>query len=171
MGASCAAARIRGRIRLKPAAPMATSSTAPHRTVRSAPATSLPPTALAAMAVALAIDPATTPPPGEGRRWRRLVAADRYEAWVIAWPPGTGLALHDHAGSAAGVAMVAGRLRERYLADGALQTRWWRPGDAFALGADHAHEVLSLDAAEAVSVHVYSPPLGEVRFRTELGID
>jgi hypothetical protein len=128
-------------------------------------------TALAAMAAGLASDPATAAPAGEGRRWARLLATDRYEAWVIAWPHGTGLALHDHAGSAAGAAMVTGRLRERYLVGGALHTRWWGPGESFALPADHAHEVLSLDGAEAVSVHVYSPPLGEVRFRTELGID
>ena len=77
------------------------------------------------MAAGLAADAATEAPAGEGRRWRRLVATDRYEAWVIAWPHGTGLALHDHAGSAAGVAMVAGRLRERYLVGQDLHTRWW----------------------------------------------
>ena len=126
--------------------------------------------ALAAMAAGLAGDPGTAAPVGEGRRWRRLVATDRYEAWVIAWPHGTGLALHDHAGSTAGVAMVSGRLRERYLASGRLHTRWWTAGDALALPADHAHEVLSLDGTEAVSVHVYSPPLGEVRFRAEQAI-
>lgn len=127
--------------------------------------------ALAAMAATLAARPTTDAPPGEGRRWQRIAATDRYEAWVIAWPHGTGLALHDHAGSVAGVAMVTGRLRERYLLDGTLHTRWWATGDALALAADHAHEVLSLDGAEAVSVHVYSPPLGEVRFRAEQAID
>lgn len=126
--------------------------------------------ALAVMAAGLAADPATAAPAGEGRRWQRLVATDAYEAWVIAWPHGTGLALHDHAGSAAGAAMVTGRLRERYLAGATLHTRWWSAGDALALPADHAHEVLSLDGTEAVSVHVYSPPLGEVRFRAEQAI-
>ena len=115
----------------------------------------------------LAAAPTTAAPPGDGRRWERLAANDQYEAWVIAWPHGTGLPLHDHAGSTAGVAMVEGRLRERYLVDDALHTRWWTPGDVIALEADHAHEVLSLNGTEALSVHVYSPPLGEVRFRAE----
>ena len=34
--------------------------------------------------------------------------------------------------------------------------RWWTPGDVIALEADHAHEVLSLNGTEALSVHVYS---------------
>lgn len=33
---------------------------------------------------------------------------------------------------------------------------------------DHVHEVLSPDDVEAVSVHVYSSPLGAVRFREQL---
>lgn len=106
-------------------------------------------------------------PSGDDRRWVRLARTGRYEAWLIVWPPGTGLALHDHAGSAAGVAMVSGRLRERFGRGPSLHTRWWSAGDTFALEADHAHEVFSLDGADAVSIHVYSPPLGDVHFRTE----
>jgi hypothetical protein len=138
-------------------------TTMPTRSVASA----LSARALAAIAAGLASAPTTSAPPGDGRRWERLVANDQYEAWVIAWPHGTGLPLHDHAGSTAGVAMVEGRLRERYLVDDALHTRWWTPGDVIALEADHAHEVFSLNGTQAVSVHVYSPPLGEVRFRAE----
>jgi hypothetical protein len=125
--------------------------------------------ALAAIAGRLAADGTTVPPPGTGRRWALLAETATYQAWVIAWPQGTGLQLHDHAGSAAGVAVVRGRLRERYLVDRALHTRWWQPGEALALAADHAHEVRCLDAEEAVSIHVYSPRLTDVRFRDELG--
>ena len=149
---------------------MTTASASRPTVRRSAGSAPLSPQALAVLATRLAADPATEAPPGEGRRWRRLVATGSYEAWVIAWPHGTGLALHDHAGSAAGAAVVTGRLRERYLVGATLHTRWWSTGDALALPADHAHEVLSLDGSEAVSVHVYSPPLGEVRFRAEQAI-
>lgn len=123
--------------------------------------------ALARLAGRLGARPDLPTPPGDDRRWVRVARTSRYEAWLIVWPHGTGLALHDHAGSAAGVAMVSGRLRERFVCGPSLHTRWWSAGDTFALDADHAHEVFSLDGADAVSIHVYSPPLGDVHFRSE----
>lgn len=115
--------------------------------------------------------PPAGPGPGAGRRWALLRRDDELEAWVIAWPTGTGLGLHDHDGSGAGIHIVAGRLRERYVGpDGELVVRWWAAGRQFDLPGDHVHEVINVDADEAVSVHVYSPPVGDVRFREDMAI-
>ncbi len=71
-------------------------------------------------------DPAAFVPAGTDRRWGIVIATEAYEAWVIAWPSGTGLAMHDHG---------------------------------------NLHEV------EAISVHVYSPPVGDMGFRVDPEID
>ena len=110
------------------------------------------------------------------RRWTYLIEAERYEAIIIAWPPGTGLRMHDHGGSLAAVHMVAGRLRERFIsADAAadaplIETRWVEAGDTLHLPRDHTHEMINLDSEEAVSIHVYSPPLNDTDFRVEAEI-
>lgn len=118
-------------------------------------------------ASAIAALPAV-PEPGRTRRWALLYRDGSLEAWVIAWPTGSGLDLHDHDGSRAGVRVLSGRLRERF-GDGAagLDVRWWDEGDRYDLPSDHVHEVFNLDGVEAVSLHVYAPPLGDVRFRLD----
>lgn len=105
-------------------------------------------------------------PAGTERRWALVLESDAYEAWVIAWPAGTGLELHDHGGSAAAVHVVTGRLRERYVdADGGLAVRWLSAGETVSLAGDHQHEVINLTTEDVVSVHVYSPPLADQSFR------
>lgn len=111
------------------------------------------------------------PEAGHSRRWALLRRDDEMEAWIIAWPSGTGLGLHDHDGSGAGIHIVAGRLRERFVgADGELAVRWWPAGYRFDLPGDHVHEVVNVDIDEAVSIHVYSPPVGDVRFREDVAV-
>ncbi|MCU1367076.1 MAG: cupin domain protein [Ilumatobacteraceae bacterium] len=110
-------------------------------------------------------------PGGEARRWTCLIEAEQYEALIIAWPAGTGLRMHDHDGSSASLHVVAGQLRERYIGlDGHVQTRWLQAGDTVSLPHDHNHEVINVDGVEAVSIHVYSPPLREVEFRIDAEI-
>lgn len=107
-------------------------------------------------------------PPGSTRRWVLARETLHAEAWIIVWPPGTGLRLHDHAGSLASVKMISGRLRERTVAiDGTSSRRWLESGNRIDLPADHRHEVINLDDVDAVSVHVYSPPLGDTSFRND----
>src|SRR6478672_10517148 len=69
---------------------------------------------------------------GVGRRYERLELgpdlAGQVDAWLIAWPPGTGLGMHDHQGSDAVVAVLRPPLRERYVGGGAVRQRWLRPG-------------------------------------------
>ena len=107
-------------------------------------------------------------PEGDVRRWWYAIREADYEAVVIAWPPGTGLGMHDHGGSLAAIHVLNGRLRERYLDDDELmQVRWLLAGETIDLPGTHVHEVINFDDVEVVSVHVYSPPLDDTAFRVE----
>jgi quercetin dioxygenase-like cupin family protein len=109
---------------------------------------------------------------GDKRRWSYAIRSERYEAVVIAWPPGAGLRMHDHGGSLAAIYVTNGRLRERYLdSDGRERVRWLSAGETTELPGTHVHEVINLDDAEVVSVHVYSPPLDDDSFRVDKEID
>ena len=112
--------------------------------------------------------PIETLPDGSHRRWSYVIRAEHYEALIIAWPPGTGLAMHDHGGSLAALHIIGGRLRERYIdAHNRTQVRWLTAGDTMRMDAHHAHEMINLDDSEAISVHVYSPPLADNSFRID----
>jgi quercetin dioxygenase-like cupin family protein len=132
-----------------------------------ATAAALPPDLMAQIAIGLGRSGAShLVPAGSERRWALALEADSYEAWVIAWPAGSGLAMHDHDGSAACVYVVNGSLRERFVdADGEVAVRWMNAGETFLLPHDHAHEMINLDSDEVVSVHVYSPRLRDQTFR------
>jgi len=105
-------------------------------------------------------------PAGATRRWALALESDAYEAWVIAWPAGSGLEMHDHEGSTAAMYVINGSLRERYVdADGTVSVRWLHEGDVVEMDQDHCHEVINLGHDEVVSVHVYSPRLKDQTFR------
>lgn len=111
-------------------------------------------------------------PDGQRRRWTYLVETPAYEAVVIGWPPGAGLRMHGHDGSRAAIHIVAGQLRERFVdVDGSVRMRWLDTGSTTRLDADHVHEVLNIGDVEAVSVHVYAPPLADTSFRIDQEID
>ena len=46
------------------------------------------------------------------RRYERVLSTPAYDAWVISWPSGGALDLHDHGGSAGALSVVAGQLDE-----------------------------------------------------------
>lgn len=116
-------------------------------------------------------DPHSLLPAGDVRRWGLAYATDEVEAWVIAWPPGSGLGMHDHDGSTAAVRVIDGRLRERYVgADGEVVLRWLG-GRTTVLPDDHVHEVINTEVIEAVSIHAYSPPVAEMGFRDDPALD
>ena len=50
----------------------------------------------------------------ERRQFTRLLGAETYDAWLIGWWPGQGVALHDHGGSAGALCIVEGRLVESH---------------------------------------------------------
>jgi predicted metal-dependent enzyme (double-stranded beta helix superfamily) len=98
-----------------------------------------------------------------GREPVRLLASERYEAWVIGWTPGQAVELHDHGDSLGALVVTEGELvevvgrrhpRRRVLATGAA--RVMAPG--------HVHDVLNVGPGLATSVHVYSPPLRSMTF-------
>ncbi|MFF4233993.1 cysteine dioxygenase [Streptomyces sp. NPDC001820] len=121
---------------------------------------------------------ASLPLDPEGRTWVRLEGPGGSEAWLIAWPPGTGTGWHDHAESFGAFATAAGELKEYSLAarlpasgwktlelnEGVDRERQLGAGKARSFGKHHVHEVLNESAAEhAVSVHAYYPPLPLIR--------
>ena len=75
------------------------------------PMSSSPPSPPVSRSVALPWELATGEQPAE-RQFQLLIATDVYDAWLVHWPVGTGLDLHDHGGSAGAFAVVAGDLDE-----------------------------------------------------------
>src|SRR5688572_4314604 len=105
---------------------------------------------------------ATLPLDPEGRTWVRLEGPGGSEAWLIAWPPGTGTGWHDHAESLGAFATAAGELKEHSLAvrlpasgwktleltEGVDRERQLGAGQSRAFGKHHVHEVLNESADE-----------------------
>ena len=96
---------------------------------------------------------------GVARRWERLATTGPYEAWLIVWPQGSAIELHDHGASGGAMAMVSGVLEEIYLS--------WEHGDAMALRSrnlfagrsvllppDHVHGLTNGSDVPAISVHI-----------------
>ena len=69
------------------------------------------------------------------RRYQRLLSTPEYEAWVICWPAGTALDLHDHGGSAGAFTVIAGGLDELTVADGDVSVRRYEAGETASFGA------------------------------------
>lgn len=93
------------------------------------------------------------------RRYERVLSTEAYEAWVIYWPSGGSLDLHDHGGSAGAFSVVSGQLDEATVVSGANVVRSIAAGETAAFAADRVHAIANRGSAVATSVHVYSPPL------------
>ncbi len=134
------------------------------------PAHIVPPAMLDSIAAGLAtaLRPDDLPlEPGQDRAYRRLLLTEAYEAWLIAWAAGGELDLHDHGGSTGAVVVVEGSLVETYTdrgRPGPLRTSQIRAGQTLAIGATRVHGVWNPGPADALSVHVYSPPLTTMTF-------
>jgi predicted metal-dependent enzyme (double-stranded beta helix superfamily) len=92
-----------------------------------------------------------------------------FEAWVIGWPPGGTLELHDHGGSRGVVTVVAGSLVETSVAHFGdrlrLRTRTVSAVTSpLSIGVDRIHDVTNPGSRPALSVHVYSPRLTSMTF-------
>lgn len=104
---------------------------------------------------------------GTLRSYTRLVHTNHHDAWLIAWSPSSSLELHDHGGSQGAVAVLAGKLVETYT-----DRRWCHPvrtrlvtaQSTIAVPSTVVHEVSNPGPEEALSVHVYSPPLRSMTF-------
>jgi predicted metal-dependent enzyme (double-stranded beta helix superfamily) len=107
-----------------------------------------------------------------GERWYALLAADRQsEAWLLGWPVGGGIELHDHGGSSGAICVVEGVLDETFVdtvnpltADGTLRRRRLWIGALIDFGPEHIHDVVNHGSRPALSIHVYSPRLRSMTF-------
>lgn len=62
------------------------------------------------------------------------------------------------------VTVVTGVLQERFRVTGERVARQMSEGSVVALPCDHVHEIRNLTGLDAVSVHVYSPPITTLGF-------
>ena len=98
------------------------------------------------------------------RCWRTIAVTDRFEAWVVAWPVGGAIELHDHGDAGGVVVVVTGRLVETALQPGSggrVTTRSTpvTGGGHVEFGPGHVHDLVNDGPVPAKSVHVYTPAL------------
>jgi rhodanese-related sulfurtransferase len=94
------------------------------------------------------------------RRWyERVYDGPDYDIWVISWMPGQLTGFHDHGASSGAFVVATGILEEHRPGE---RTRVIHPGKLRAFGPDYAHDVRNVSLAPAISVHAYSPPLGDM---------
>ena len=99
------------------------------------------------------------------RSFERVAATAAYDAWVVGWAPGQGVAAHEHGGSVGVVRVAEGRLLEtRFDSRGQPLSKLVAEGDVTAIGSEVVHALGNIDDAPATSVHVYSPPLRSMGF-------
>ena len=102
---------------------------------------------------------------------RSVVRRENYELLVLTWMPGQGSVAHDHSGSLCGLKVVRGVLTEQIFEsgpDGQVRATTASQLAAGQITIDPGVIVHSLanpaDSTEVlVTVHLYSPPLPEVR--------
>ena len=107
-----------------------------------------------------------------GARWYvPLVADEDHEAWLVWWPAGGGIELHDHGDSAGAVCVLEGTLVETYMSrpgpsrmSGRMESRRLRSGSLIAFGPGHVHDLANHGPVQALSIHVYAPRLSSMTF-------
>jgi mannose-6-phosphate isomerase-like protein (cupin superfamily) len=96
----------------------------------------------------------------EVRVYAQIWDDEDVNAWVICWSHDQDTGFHDHDESAAGIAVVSGRVREdRLTLSGQPLSREIGPGTTFTLPPVAIHRVLHAGTEPAVTIHAYSPPL------------
>jgi hypothetical protein len=101
------------------------------------------------------------------RRYTQLMRTARFDAWLIEWAAAGSLALHDHGGASGVLHVVRGALVERYgdaVTNERLRERTISAGYTIHVPATRVHELWNANAAPALSVHVYAPPLSSMTF-------
>jgi mannose-6-phosphate isomerase-like protein (cupin superfamily) len=103
--------------------------------------------------------------PSSERSYELLVRTARIEVWLIHWPCGGRLQLHDHGGASGAFRVVSGELRETYVdARCRLAQRRVGPGRGVAFGPGYVHDVENTEEQGATSIHVYAPPSDHMSF-------
>jgi mannose-6-phosphate isomerase-like protein (cupin superfamily) len=103
------------------------------------------------------------------RSWRLVAQAPDFDAWLIAWPSGGTVELHDHGGSRGALHVLSGSLVETIPwrdeeTNVTLARREVHAGITLAFGAGHVHDVRNEASAHALSLHVYSPALTSMTY-------
>ena len=98
------------------------------------------------------------------RVWELMVAAQGFEAWVIGWPPGGAIELHDHGESSGALVVAHGELAEIVVTEDeqgtfATKSKVLPASAVITFDTTHVHELVNLGPDPAISVHVYSPRL------------
>jgi cysteine dioxygenase len=94
-----------------------------------------------------------------------------YYALVLCWANGQRSPIHDHRGSACAVRVLRGTMTEtafEFAPNGqvkAMGSRDYPPGSVIGSENDDMHQVSNLQAgsADLVTLHIYSPPLVNMR--------
>ncbi|MEU6237330.1 cysteine dioxygenase family protein [Kitasatospora sp. NPDC047058] len=100
----------------------------------------------------------------EERWYRRLVADEDHEVWLISWLPGQSTGFHDHGGSRGAFTVALGELEELSLggAEQGLLVRRVPAGTTRAFGPEYVHDVRNTATGPAVTLHAYAPPLSSM---------
>jgi uncharacterized NAD(P)/FAD-binding protein YdhS len=101
---------------------------------------------------------------------RSVVRRENYEILVVTWAPFQGCTAHDHSGCLCGLKVVQGSLVEQLYAGGndgnvrAIVSSRLGPGEITVDPGVVVHSLANTGPiGEVVTVHVYSPPLPEIR--------
>jgi hypothetical protein len=111
----------------------------------------------------------------ELRSWRLFARTEACDAWLIAWPIGGTIQLHDHGESSGAIVVVSGTLEEtrikRNVAGAYEPTRrtLLAGGVPGSFSQHEIHDVTNAGPAAALSLHVYSPRLTTMTFYELLG--
>jgi hypothetical protein len=105
----------------------------------------------------------------ETRSWRLMARTADFDAWLIAWPKGGKVELHDHGASTGAVSVVSGVLVEAVprrddTGQLSLVRHELHAGATLGFGAGHVHDVTNESDEHALSLHVYSPALTSMTF-------
>jgi hypothetical protein len=103
------------------------------------------------------------------RCWRTIVANEQLEAWVVAWPVGGAIELHDHGNSAGAVVVARGTLTETCVRPGddrgvIATSASIGTGEHVEFGPEYVHDFVNTGPGPALSVHVYSPALRSMTY-------
>ena len=105
----------------------------------------------------------------EDRAWRLVARTPVFDAWLIAWPTGGKVELHDHGASSGAVSVISGTLVEAVpwrddTGRLSLVRNELRADTTLGFGAGHVHDVTNEAGEHALSLHVYSPALTSMTF-------
>ncbi len=103
------------------------------------------------------------------RTWRLMARTPDFDAWLIAWPRGGKVELHDHGSATGAVSVISGTLVEAVpwrddTGRLVLVRHELQAGATLGFDAGHIHDVTNEGDGHALSLHVYSPALTSMTF-------